>query len=152
MRSPVLEFFTLSHANSMLPLLTAIVRDTVTLSQTVEQTKQRIEYLKAARQSPVFDEYFKELMEVERSIESDFIRLRELFEELARLNVTSQNAAAGFIDFPALRGDQPIHFCWSLNESQVLYWHEPSQDCSFRRALDQKLIRQANEFLLIGHS
>lgn len=116
--------FSVEQANSMLPLVSAITRDLVDLSQDVSERQARVENLKTARDRSGNDPYTEELSHSERELEKDKQRLQEFAGELRALGVEPRCATEGLIDFPSELEGRIVYLCWKLGEAEVLYWHE----------------------------
>ena len=82
-----MKTFTIEEANAALPLVRAIVRDLVHLSQEVTERRQRVSFLLNNRERNENDPYWQELAAVEASLEQDSLRLREYVDELRQLGI-----------------------------------------------------------------
>jgi len=60
--------------------------------------------------------------------------------ELEDLGVQVKDLDYGLIDFPADRYGEKVLLCWRYGESEVSYWHKPSEGFSGRKALRAPLI------------
>jgi hypothetical protein len=129
------EFFSIEEANAMLPLVRAIIADLMELSRDVTERRRRLSYLLARHNPNQNDLYQEELVQMEQELEKDTRRLHDYREELRALGVESENGPEGYVDFPALLDRRKVYFCWKLDESEVLYWHEVHHNCSRRHIL-----------------
>jgi hypothetical protein len=142
--------FTLRVANSMLPLVQSITSDIVTLSDEVNQTRIRLEYLSDGHIDPgCDDEYKRELASIERVTDQKSERIGACIQELNDLGLRTGNVESGFVDFPGERLNDRVCLCWQLGERGVRYWHLEDEDCSQRRPVDLELIRLSGELTLI---
>ena len=117
-----LKLFTVEEANRMLPLVRAIARDWVELTESVIERRERISRLTAGRSIDADDPYGQELRQSEAELEKDLRRLRGYVEELQQLGIDPKQG--GLIDFPAMMDGRIVYLCWRPGESEVLYWHE----------------------------
>lgn len=117
-----LKLFTVEEANRMLPLVRAIARDWVELTESVVERRERISRLTAGRELDADDPYGQELRHSEAELDKDLKRLRGYVEELHQLGVEPKQG--GLIDFPAMMDGRIVYLCWRPGESEVLYWHE----------------------------
>jgi hypothetical protein len=69
-------------------------------------------------------------------------RFAELKQEIGRLiyRIESHGCVVkdidlGLIDFPSMRGDEPVYLCWKLGESEVGYWHGMDEGFTTRQRL-----------------
>jgi hypothetical protein len=119
--SPI-KLFTVEEANRMLPLVKAIARDWLELTDSVIERRERIGRLTAGRKLDSDDPYSQELRQSEADLDKDLRRLRGYVEELRQLGVEPKQG--GMIDFPALLDGRIVYLCWQLGEPEVLYWHD----------------------------
>jgi hypothetical protein len=129
------EFFSIEEASAMLPLVRAIVADLMELSRDVTERRRRLSYLLARHNPKQNDLYQEELVQMEQELEKDTRRLQDYREELRALGVESERGPEGYADFPAIMDDRKIYFCWKLDESEVLYWHDIHHNCLQRHIL-----------------
>ncbi|MGA2259492.1 MAG: DUF2203 domain-containing protein [Thermoguttaceae bacterium] len=118
------KIFTPAEANATLPLVGAIVSDLVDLSRELMERRQRLSLLKGGKASNSHDPYHEELVQVQKDMERDTLRLREYVEELRALGVEPKSGTEGLVDFPALLNGRKVYLCWKLGESRVLFWHD----------------------------
>jgi hypothetical protein len=138
--------YTIRSANQTLPLVSMIVEDIVELSREIAETRERLDYLTDGRNvQQSKDDYSKELRSIENSMDQKSQKVQQCMKELDDLNIFSANAINGFVDFPAVRNDQPVFLCWQLGEKEVLHWHFANEDCEDRRPIDLSLIRQSGD-------
>lgn len=50
--------------------------------------------------------------------------IRRLLREFHRRGILLKDVDRGLVDFPTLRGDREILFCWEMGESDIEHWHE----------------------------
>lgn len=119
------KVFTVEQANAALPLVRAITKDLVALSQEVIERRERLALLTARRGTAgKGDPYSEELSQIEEELEKDSQRLNTFVEELRDLGVEPKSGAEGLVDFPARMDGRLVYLCWKLGEPEVLYWHE----------------------------
>jgi len=118
------KIFTPAEANATLPLVRAIVSDLVDLSCELTERRQRLGLLLGGKAANPRDPYHEELVQVQKDMEKDTLRLREYVEELRALGVEPKSGTEGLVDFPALLNGRKVFLCWKLGESRVLFWHD----------------------------
>ena len=118
------KIFTPAEANATLPLVRAIVADLVDLSRELTERRQRLSLLMGDKTSDSRDPYHEELVQVEKDMQTDTLRLHEYIAELRALGVEPKSGEEGLVDFPALLNGRKVYLCWKLGEARVLYWHE----------------------------
>ncbi|HEY1883157.1 MAG TPA: DUF2203 domain-containing protein, partial [Candidatus Cybelea sp.] len=69
-------------------------------------------------------------------------RFAELKHEIGRLiyriesfGCVVKDIDLGLLDFPSMRGDEPVYLCWKLGEPGVEYWHGMDEGFSARRII-----------------
>lgn len=147
-RSIQRKIFTPAEANATLPLVSAIVSDLVGLSRELTERRQRLALLRGGKSNSPHDPYREELVQVQKELENDSLRLRDYVEELRALGVEPKSGMEGLVDFPALLNGRKVYLCWKLGESRVLFWHDldagyvgrqPVQaDCEFQSEEDDE--------------
>ncbi len=130
------KLFTIEEANATLPLVQAITRDLVSLSQDVVERRARLASLNSTLgDKDAEDPYSAEVAQIEADLESDTRRLREFVEELRQIGVEPKSGPEGLIDFPAEMDGRIVYLCWQLGESEVRHWHELDAGYDGRRPL-----------------
>jgi hypothetical protein len=119
------KLFTIEEANATLPLVQAITRDLVSLSQDVIERRARLASLNSTLgNKDGEDPYSDEVSQIETDLEADTQRLREYVEELRQIGVEPKSGPDGLIDFPCEMDGRIVYLCWQLGESEVRHWHE----------------------------
>jgi hypothetical protein len=117
--------FTAEQANAALPLVRAIVSDLVRLARDVEERRQRLTLLLAARHGASHHTlYNEEFEQAEDELEKDHDQIREYARELHELGVDLKDPLVGLVDFPCLMDGRVVYLCWKLGEPRIEYWHE----------------------------
>lgn len=118
------KLFTLEQANATLPLVRAIVRDLVQLSEEVAERRERLAHLTSGRSASQQDVYSEELTQIQDELEKDAQRLGDFVAELVELGVEPKDPLLGLVDFPSLMDGRVVYLCWKHGEPEVLFWHE----------------------------
>ncbi len=149
------KIFTPAEANATLPLVRAIVSDLVGLSRELTERRQRLSLLQGVKASNPRDPYHEELVQVQKDMEKDSLRLRDYVEELRALGVEPKSGTEGLVDFPALLNGRKVYLCWKLGESRVLFWHDLEAgyigrqplrpDCEFQSEEDDETLDRAGD-------
>lgn len=129
--------FTVREANAALPLVRAITRDLVALSQSVSERHARLAELVRGRTLRPDDPYADELRESAKGLEKERDRLAGFIAELHALGVEPKSALEGLIDFPAWMDGRRVYLCWKLGEPEVLYYHELDGGFAGRKRLPE---------------
>ena len=129
------KLFTVEQANSMLPLVRAIVADLSKLFRDLADRQTRLDHLTSGRERDEADVYSDELREMESQLQQDRLQLREYAKELHDLGVECKDPLRGLIDFPSEMDGRIVYLCWKLGEEEVLHWHELDAGFSGRQSL-----------------
>ena len=129
------KIFTVEQANAVLPLVRAITKDLVQLSQEVIDRRERLAMLTARRSSSAKDLYSEELAQIEEELDKDSQRLQAYVDELRELGVEPKSGAEGLVDFPSKIDGRLVFLCWKLGEPEVLHWHELESGFAGRQPL-----------------
>ena len=62
--------------------------------------------------------------------------LEDTLNRLSELGVEVKDAAAGLLDFPAVRGGEDVLLCWRTGEDAVEWWHPREEGFAGRRRID----------------
>ncbi len=144
------QSFTVLSANRMLPLVESITADIVQITNEVDQTRSRLDYLNDGRVAERMDDiYSREVFAIEKHLDERSASVERYSKELTELDLMPGSISEGYVDFPAMRGDAPICLCWKLGESELKFWHGFEETCSNRRPLDLVLLRQAGDHALV---
>ena len=130
------RLFTLEEANSMLPLVRAIVRDIVALSKTVVDRREHLDDLRSRPGKSSSAEYREEVEHIELELVNDVHRLGELLDELRELGVEPKGLTEGLVDFPAMLNGEVVNLCWKYDEPEIKFWHTLEAGFSGRQPLE----------------
>ena len=119
----------------MLPLVRAITSDLVQLYCEVIERRGRLKRLFAGRDLEPGDPYTDELVQIQDELDKDLQRLEGYMGELRELGVELKSPTEGLIDFPSCLDGQPVHLCWQLGESEVMFWHPRDEGFAARKPL-----------------
>lgn len=66
--------------------------------------------------------------------------IAEEAEALNRLGGVLKDLKMGLVDFPALMENEEIFLCWKSGETQIQYWHRPTEGYANRKPLTADLL------------
>ena len=67
------------------------------------------------------------------------INVREMDKlegEITNMGLNVKDSILGIVDFPAMRGEQPVYLCHRLGEKKMTPWHNVEDGCVGRKPLD----------------
>jgi hypothetical protein len=133
----VSKIFSLSEAQTLLPVVEALLRKAQTaaartgeLDREMQELNQRIflaggmhvNVAKAARRRA----------ERERALQET----RDTLAEMEEIGVQVKDLEKGLLDFPSTMDGQEILLCWKLGEAEIGYWHTAEDGFAGRKPLD----------------
>ena len=106
--------FTVSQANSALPLVRRIVGDIVKTHGLVLRLQAEIERANNA----------KDQAATQTQLDQSVTRLEDFVEELSEVGCELKDYQVGLIDFVGRHQSRDVYLCWKLGEEKIGYWHE----------------------------
>lgn len=134
----IMTLKSVEEANQRLPLVRAIVRDTVELKADVLARQDRLLDLRERypEEEGNASPYSDEVLQMEESLEADEIRIDELAQELQQVGGKLIDPAAGLVEFASTLDMQPIWLSWMLDEPTVSFWRSQDDAPADRRPLE----------------
>lgn len=133
----MLEYFTISTANSALPDVIKKYRHLRTCRDGVMQAQQELEAAMANAGS------LRDYAVLKQELNSRLVTMYRSIQELEQTGVVIKSIDEGLLDFPAKRFDQEIWLCWKDGETEIKFWHE--KDVGF---MGRKPIEVSDESLV----
>ncbi len=130
-----IKLFTTESANAALPLVRVIVRDIVSLANSIMDCRQRLVELRSGREDEESDVYDEELAHTEDMLEVDSDQLKSYIRELHELGVELKDMKKGLIDFPSMMDGRLVYLCWKYGENEVAFWHGVNDGFSGRQEI-----------------
>jgi hypothetical protein len=131
--------FTLDEAQTMLPVLEALLRraiaanaKAVELEEEMQQLNQRI-FLSGGM--------YIDVEKAARRRGEREIAIREAKDTLAEIDaigVQVKDLNAGLLDFPCKIDGAIVLLCWKLGEKEITHWHTVDSGFSGRKPLDDR--------------
>jgi hypothetical protein len=140
--------FTLSEAQTLLPVVEALLRRAQTagaraaeVEREMQQLSQRIfmsggMHVNVARAA-------KRRAEREKAVQESKATLAEIDE----IGVQVKDLAQGLLDFPCLMEGQTVLLCWKLGEKEIGFWHTEEDGFAGRKPLDARFGKTERERL-----
>lgn len=140
--------FTLSEAQTLLPVLEALLRKAqaagvhaAELEFEMQQLTQRIfmsggmhvDVAQAARRRAEREKALKEA--------------QDTLAEIDEIGVQVKDLEKGLLDFPCLMEGQTVLLCWKLGEKEIGYWHTTEAGFAGRQPLDARFGKTERERL-----
>jgi hypothetical protein len=134
--------FTLSEAESLLPILESLLRSAMQAKATIEEVDAELEALR----SRVFMNggMFVDALSVSRrkgEREKAIQRAKDAVAEIDAAGVQVKDLDIGLLDFPCVVGEEVILLCWKLGEEGITHWHSTLEGFAGRKPIDERIIR-----------
>jgi hypothetical protein len=140
--------FTLSEAQTLLPVLDALLRRaraagmrTSELEQEMQQLTNRI-FLSGGMRVNVAVAA-KRRGDHEKALQE----ARDTLAEIDEIGVQVKDLEQGLLDFPCVMGGRTVLLCWKLGEKEIGFWHTPEDGFAGRKPLTGRLGKTEKERL-----
>ena len=127
------KYFTVSEANSTLPLVRRIVSDITALYPRWRDLVYRYE-LVAVQARPDWGES-PEQLELSRQIEAIAADISRYQSELEEVGCVFKAFEQGLVDFYGQIDGRDVFWCWKNGEEKIEYWHEVEAGYAGRQAI-----------------
>ena len=140
--------FTLSEAQTLLPVLEALLRKAQAagsrageLESEMQQLTQRI-FLSGGMHVNVV-QAARRRAERERTLQE----ARDTLLEIDEIGVQVKDLEKGLLDFPCVVDGQTVLLCWKLGEKEIGFWHTTEDGFTGRKPLDARFGKTQRERL-----
>jgi hypothetical protein len=140
-----MKTFTLDEAQSLLPVLEALLRRAIESKQAAETAEsdlsalaQRI-YVAGGMQVNV-----GKVAKQRAEVESHTQHLRETVGEIDSIGVQVKDLDTGLLDFPCRLDDEIVLLCWRMGETTIEHWHTVEAGFQGRQPVDERFRRRSN--------
>ena len=137
--------FTLDEAQSLLPVLEALLKRAIENKQAADEVESRLSAL--AQRIYVSGGMCVNVGEVARmraEVESNTERVRETLTEIDAIGVQVKDLDSGLLDFPCRLDDEVVLLCWRMGESSIEHWHTMDAGFKGRQPVDERFRRRSN--------
>ena len=138
-----MKTFTIDEAQSLLPVLEALLKRAIDGKQAAEQVETELSDL--ARRI-----YLSGGMKVDAGtvikqrteMESHLKQVRETITEIDAIGVQVKDLDSGLLDFPCRLDDQVVLLCWRMGEASIEHWHTVEAGFKGRQPVDDRFRRR----------
>lgn len=140
-----MKTFTIDEAQSLLPLLEALLKRAIEGKQEAEKIESNLSEL--ARRI-----YLSGGMKVDAAsvikqrgeLEEHLKRARETITEIDEIGVQVKDLDSGLLDFPCRLDDQVVLLCWRMGETSIEHWHTVEAGFKGRQPVDDRFRRKSS--------
>jgi hypothetical protein len=140
-----MKTFTIDEAQSLLPLLEALLKRAIESKRAAEKVESDLSEL--ARRI-----YLSGGMKVDAAsvvkqrgeLEEHMKRARESVAEIDEIGVQVKDLESGLLDFPCRLDDQIVLLCWRMGETSIEHWHTVEAGFKGRQPVDERFRRRSS--------
>ncbi len=139
-----MRIFTLEEAQSLLPVLEALLkramegkRSAETVESGINGLAQRIYFSGGMRVQT------QEIARQRAEMENHLKLVRESIAEIDAIGVQVKDLDTGLLDFPCRMDDQVVLLCWRMGEPAIEHWHTLEAGFQGRQPVDERFRRRA---------
>ncbi|KAA6461139.1 DUF2203 family protein [Acidobacteria bacterium AB60] len=138
-----MKTFTLDEAQSLLPVLEALLRR-------ARENKEAAERVQSALEDVSRRIYLSGGMKVDvaavarqrAEMDSSLQRVKESLAEIDAIGVQVKDLDTGLLDFPFRLEDQVVLLCWRMGEPAIEHWHTMESGFQGRQPVDERFRRK----------
>lgn len=138
-----MKTFTLDEAQSLLPVLEALLKRAIDGKRAAEEVESELSEL--SRRIYLSGGMRVNLAGVARQrseMESHLERVRESISEIDSIGVQVKDLESGLLDFPFRLDEDIVLLCWRLGESSIEHWHTVESGFQGRQPVDERFRRR----------
>lgn len=138
-----MKTFTLDEAQSLLPVLEALLKRARESKQAAESVESGLSDL--SRRIYLSGGMKVDISSVARQraeMESHLERVRESVAEIDSIGVQVKDMDSGLLDFPCKLEEEVVLLCWKLGEPAIEHWHTVVSGFRGRQPVDERFRRR----------
>jgi hypothetical protein len=138
-----MKTFTIDEAQSLLPVLEALLKRAIDGKQAAEQVETELSdlarriYLSGGMKVDA-GTVIKQRAEMENHLK----QVRETITEIDAIGVQVKDLDSGLLDFPCRLDDQVVLLCWRMGEASIEHWHTVEAGFKGRQPVDERFRRR----------
>jgi len=141
-----LRIFTLTEAQTLLPVVEALLRRAQTSRRCVEELELEMQQLNQA----IFfagGTHVNIVTVARRRAERDKAvqETKDTLAEIDAIGVQVKDLDKGLLDFPSVLDGKSVLLCWQMGEKEIAHWHLPEDGFAGRKPLDVRSSRSERE-------
>jgi hypothetical protein len=139
-----MKTFTLDEAQSLLPVLEALLKRAIEGKQAADEIEGELSEL--SRRIYLSGGMKVDVTRVARQraeMETQLQRVRESIAEIDSIGVQVKDLEAGLLDFPCRIEDEVVLLCWRMGETAIEHWHTVEAGFQGRQPVDERFRRRS---------
>lgn len=144
-QEPAMKTFTLDEAQSLLPVLEALLKRAIEGKLAAEKVESDLSSL--AQRIYLAGGLRVDVSHVTRQrteMEAHLQRVRETIAEIDTIGVQVKDLDSGLLDFPCRIDDDIVLLCWRMGEPAIEHWHTVEAGFKGRQPVDERFRRRSN--------
>jgi hypothetical protein len=140
------KHFTLDEAQSLLPVLEALLKRAIEAKRAAEEIEERMQEL--GRRIFVSGGLFVDVERARRrraAHEAHVQQAKDSLAEIDAIGVQVKDLETGLLDFPCLIDGETVLLCWKMGESSIGFWHTLDAGFRGRQPLDARFTKKAGK-------
>ena len=134
--------FTPDEAQTLLPVLRALLTRAIEGKQTIEQWDKESQDLnhRILLSGGLFVDVAKvarKRAERDKAVQGT----KDALAEIEAIGVQVKDLDIGLLDFPCVVDDQIVLLCWKLGEEKIEYWHGLEEGFRGRKKIDERILK-----------
>jgi hypothetical protein len=137
------KHFTLDEAQSLLPVLEALLKRAIEAKRAAEEIEEELQAL--SRKVFLTGGVLLDIEQARRrraAHESNMQQAKDSLAEIEAIGAQVKDLDTGLLDFPCLIEGQTVLLCWKLGESRIEFWHTLDGGFRGRQPLDERFTRK----------
>jgi hypothetical protein len=141
----VLKTFTIDEAQSLLPVLEALLKRAIEGKQAAEKVESDLsDVARRIYVSGGMKVDAASVLKQRAELEDHLKRVRETITEIDEIGVQVKDIDSGLLDFPCRLDDQVVLLCWRMGETSIEHWHTMEAGFKGRQPVDDRFRRRSS--------
>jgi hypothetical protein len=140
------KYFTLDEAQSLLPVLEALLKRAIEARRAAVEVEEKIHAL--SRKVFLMGGMLLDVERVRRkraAHESHMQQAKDSLAEIEAIGVQVKDLETGLLDFPCLIDGETVLLCWKMGESRIEFWHTLDAGFRGRQPLDARFMKKTSK-------
>jgi hypothetical protein len=138
-----MKTFTLDEAQSLLPVLEALLKRAREGKEAAEQVESDLSDLgRRIFLSGGMKVDISRVVKQRAELDGHLQRVRESIAEIDSIGVQVKDLDTGLLDFPFRLDDQVVLLCWRMGEPAIEHWHTVDSGFQGRKPVDERFKRK----------
>lgn len=134
--------FTLDEAQTLLPVLSSLLKRSIEGKQLIEQVEKESQDLN--HRILLSGGLFVDVPQVARrkaDRDKAMNDTKDALAEIEAIGVQVKDLDIGLLDFPCIVNDQIVLLCWKLGEEKIQFWHGVEEGFRGRKPIDERILK-----------